>query len=78
MKVRVVRWSCTETPLMEGPSMPRRVDNGAAETFLDEALDEALDESFPASDPLSFWSGRDLRAAPVGSEADDLASPKAG
>lgn len=28
----------------------------------EELLDEALAESFPASDPLSFWSGRDPRA----------------
>ncbi len=25
----------------------------------DRLLDEALEETFPASDPLSFWSGRD-------------------
>lgn len=56
-------------PVGEGPTMPRQADRGASETLLDEALDEALDESFPASDPLSFWSGRDLRGGPAGPDA---------
>jgi hypothetical protein len=54
--------------------MPRPADAGAVNAFLDEALDEALDESFPASDPLSFWSGRDFNRGDVPEtvpEADD-------
>ncbi len=43
----------------------------------EELLDEALEESFPASDPLSFWSGRDHRrghrALPAGRGEDDRA-----
>jgi hypothetical protein len=45
--------------------MQRRADTGA----IDALLDEALDESFPASDPLSFWSGSDLRTGPDVPEA---------
>jgi hypothetical protein len=37
--------------------MEQPADTGVSE----EGLDEALAESFPASDPLSFWSGRDDR-----------------
>lgn len=36
----------------------------------EELLDEALAESFPASDPLSYWSGRD-RTDPEEGEVPD-------
>jgi hypothetical protein len=45
--------------------MQQPADAGVSE----ELLDEALEESFPASDPLSFWSGRDPRAAGGDDEA---------
>jgi hypothetical protein len=48
----------------------------------DALLDEALEESFPASDPLSFWSGRDSAGrtesiAEPGPEAGQEAGPEA-
>jgi hypothetical protein len=49
----------------EGPTMPRPADTMA----IDDLLDEALAESFPASDPLSFWSGPDLRTGGGAPEA---------
>lgn len=50
---------------MEGRTVPDSAGTGTS----DELLDEALKQSFPASDPLSFWSGRDPRAAGGDDEA---------
>ncbi|MGH9081489.1 MAG: hypothetical protein ACRDYE_15695 [Acidimicrobiales bacterium] len=42
---------------------------------IDELLDEALEGSFPASDPLSFWSGRDPRAGGEGEVPEPARRP---
>lgn len=43
-------------------------DATEAASVSEELLDEAIEESFPASDPLSFWSGRDRRGGHPRSE----------
>ena len=54
------------------------MDQPAETGVSEELLDEALEESFPASDPLSFWSGRDphngRRALEPGPGGDDRAT----
>lgn len=47
------------------------VQASASADVSEELLDEALAESFPASDPLSYWSGRD-RTGPEGEVPDSI------